>query len=550
MTEPGQPSSRTLKAAAELAHPQPETLRCPDNDEVVAFAAGRLTPTELSSLHQHVDGCETCQHLLAEEVHAQAIAPTQPSATSAPGAWNTTFRTGDLVARRYSIRAFIARGGMGEVYEAFDRELQERVALKTVNSTACDSPGAVRRLKAEVQLARRVGHPNVSRIYDFGSHNIESTGTQVHFLTMEFVEGETLGQRLRLCGALPLDEARDVARQLLLGLRAAHAAGILHRDFKSDNVMLRVGADGGTRAVILDFGLARALDQDSHYSTSVSTQSVVGTFGYMAPEQFEGKPLSVASDLYSFGVVLFEMLTGERPSATDSGRPSAGRNSQLPAPSSLSPSVSPGLDAVVMRCLRRSPAERFTSADEALAAVDAADIPRKSAGRAQLAWITCALGLGLVTTYTVFSLSRAAPRRQRSLEQPSTLMLAVSSARAAPSAEPDRATGQLGRLLSGVPALAASTGNAVQHRSPTPLPTTDTSRAARISAAPARTASAAPNAHQKASQSPPAATGSAPPPSTQTPPLRTPDASKPVWENPFGEASPTERKVARASPPA
>ncbi len=113
---------------------------------------------------------------------------------------------------------------MGEVYEAFDRELQERVALKTVTSTACDNASAVRRLKAEVQLARRVSHPNVCRIYDFGTHVMPDTGAHISFLTMEFVEGETLGQRVRLRGALPVEEARLLGRQLLHGLSAAHEA--------------------------------------------------------------------------------------------------------------------------------------------------------------------------------------------------------------------------------------------------------------------------------------------------------------------------------------
>jgi len=215
------------------------------------------------------------------------------------------------VGQRYVIRQFIARGGMGEVYEAFDRELQERVALKTVTSTACDNRGAVRRLKAEVQLARRVSHPNVCRIYDFGTHAAQGALAPVSFLTMEFVDGETLGQRIRAGGALPVAEARQLGRELLNGLRAAHAAGVLHRDFKSDNVMLR-RSEQGFSPLILDFGLARALDQPGRTS-STSHRGLVGTLAYIAPEQFEGKPHTTAGDVYSFGVVWFEMLTGELP---------------------------------------------------------------------------------------------------------------------------------------------------------------------------------------------------------------------------------------------
>ena len=136
----------------------------------VAFANGQAPPELRESAHRHLDVCEECQQLLNEAVHALATARTAGQGDEDEVAWSTTLRPGVVVGRRYEIRRFIARGGMGEVYEAFDQELQERVALKTVTATACDDLSAVRRLKAEVQLARRVSHPNVCRIYDFGTH--------------------------------------------------------------------------------------------------------------------------------------------------------------------------------------------------------------------------------------------------------------------------------------------------------------------------------------------------------------------------------------------
>jgi serine/threonine protein kinase len=276
---------------------------CPSDEDLVAFALGRLSSVRLATVHDHLDICETCQHLLSEAAHVLGEAATAPHSEHAPEGvgWVTTFQPGAVVGKRYHIRHFIARGGMGEVYEAFDDELQQRVALKTVTSTASDNAAAVRRLKAEVQLARRVSHPNVCRIYDFGTHVMAQTGAQVSFLTMEFVDGETLGQHVRLGGALPVAEALQIARQLLLGLSAAHAAGVLHRDFKSDNVMLRADALDRVTPLILDFGLARTLDHQTEGPASSSNSSLVGTLDYIAPEQLEGQPHTTASVGYSIG---------------------------------------------------------------------------------------------------------------------------------------------------------------------------------------------------------------------------------------------------------
>ena len=367
-------------------------LECLSEEDVLAFAAGHLSLTRRRDAHQHFDRCELCQELLNEAVHALATAPTAGFVDGEEVVWSTTFRPGTVVGQRYVIRQFIARGGMGEVYEAFDQELQERVALKTVTATACDNPSAVRRLKAEVQLARRVSHPNVCRIYDFGTH-VTATGSQVSFLTMEFVAGVTLGKQLRQSGALPVEEARALGRDLLLGLKAAHDAGVLHRDFKSDNVILR---QDGSRAqpLILDFGLARALDHEAQQS-SISNQGLVGTFAYIAPEQLEGKPFSTASDVYSFGLVWFEMLTGELPFKPSSSPalPALERLTRpVPAPSSKNPLVPAELDAIVLACLRRSSTDRLQTAGEVLARLDALSTQRPPPRRPALApWTIAAL---------------------------------------------------------------------------------------------------------------------------------------------------------------
>jgi serine/threonine protein kinase len=354
--------------------------------------------------------CAVCQQLLNEAVHALTTSRAAEGTAPDEVAWGATFRPGALVGR-YVIRRFIARGGMGEVYEAFDSELQERVALKTVTSTACDDPSAVRRLKAEVQLARRVSHPNVCRIYDFGSH-CAPEASPIAFLTMEFVDGETLGLRLRQSGALPVDQALAVAKGLLRGLDAAHRAGVLHRDFKSDNVILHHEGDR-VEPRILDFGLARALDHSAGPSSSQGG-GLVGTLAYMAPEQLEGHPFTIASDIYSFGLVCFEMLTGQLPFK---GRSSPALTTlerltkAVPAPSTKNPLVSAQLDALVLACLRRHPHDRPQTAAEALQRLDSLELEAQAPRSGRRAFAALALvGLAVgATTGSLLSLSRTPP---------------------------------------------------------------------------------------------------------------------------------------------
>jgi serine/threonine protein kinase len=347
---------------------------CLSDDDILAYAQGELLPLQLNAVHRHTDTCSTCQRLLGEV--AQAL-DAEPSPESGRTSWNTVFQPHALVAKRYRIVRLVARGGMGEVYEAFDTSLNERVALKTVTSTACDNARAVRALKAEVLHARRITHPNVCRIFDFGTHVMEHSAGEIHFLVMEFIDGECLGKMLRASGALSVEDAVCVARQLLLGLRAAHNAGILHRDFKSENVILRTDGNGQLSPVILDFGLAKALNESGNIATTQThSHEMVGTISYMAPEQIEGSPLSRASDLYALGVVWFEMLTGRLPfeAASPAASALARLHRDAEAPSSIVPKVPKWLDTIVLRCLSRQRGERFGTAQQVLDALAAADL--------------------------------------------------------------------------------------------------------------------------------------------------------------------------------
>jgi serine/threonine protein kinase len=297
----------------------------------------------------------------------------------------------------------LGKGGMGEVFEAHDLALHERVALKTVTATQCDSAEAVRLLKAEVQLARRISHPNVCRIFDLGTHSIESPRNEISFLVMEYVDGECLGKKLRQCGALPLDLAQSIAHQLLLGLAAAHGAGVVHRDLKSDNVMLHRQSSGKVKAVILDFGLAKVLSENGSIVTTHSHQfeSMIGTIGYMAPEQIEGFPVTAASDIYALGVVWFEMLTGRLPFEAETLAASAmSRLYRLPKPPShYKDRVPKWLDVIVLRCLGRFPSTRYASAEQVIDALAANTelpplSPRSSKRRTR---IGLRLGIALLT---------------------------------------------------------------------------------------------------------------------------------------------------------
>lgn len=346
---------------------------CLTEDSILGFVQGTLTGAELVRSHRHLDICPHCQRLIVEAVHAISTSRRE-SATSDPQ--GSALRTGMVLGNRYRIQRFVARGGMGEVYEAYDRTLRERVALKTVMPTVSDSPRAVRRLMAEVQLSRRVSHPNVCRIYDLGAEHVTDGDGTLHFLTMEFVEGLSLAQELERTGPMKVDAAVDIARQLLSGLQAAHEAGILHRDFKPDNIMLRPTNGSRQRAVIMDFGLARAMDVDPARLTTGANQPLIGTLTYMAPEQVEGGDLTAGTDIFAFGIVFFEMLTGCVPFV--GGSPAATALKRLkedpPGPAEYAPTVPKQINRVVLKCLARHPGKRYASAAEVLAALD--DEPR------------------------------------------------------------------------------------------------------------------------------------------------------------------------------
>ena len=220
------------------------------------------------------------QKLLAEDVETKTLAPRRAHA----------LQPDDLLAGRFTILRFLGRGGMGEVYEAADRELGGTVALKVLRPELLDQAHFLERFRREVQTARQVTHRNICRIFDVGFHSAD--GRELTFLTMEFLAGETLSQRLRTRGRMTTAEALPIVQQMADGLDALHERGIVHRDFKPGNVMIvPAGTPDSPRAVIADFGLARAVAAESGEDPETGpTQPghIVGTPDYMAPEQLLG----------------------------------------------------------------------------------------------------------------------------------------------------------------------------------------------------------------------------------------------------------------------
>jgi serine/threonine protein kinase len=346
-------------------------MDCLTENELLAWARGGLPDERVRDLDRHVDICEPCRSLLAEALRDSSDGGGVRPPREPRGPGENTFATDELVAERYRVARLVARGGMGEVYEVEDQWLHHTVALKTLLAAVADDDSALARLKAEVLLARHIAHPNVCRVFDFGftekpRGRDNGVAERIPFLTMEYLAGETLAARIRRTGCLSVEAARPIVSQMLSGLAVAHAAGIVHRDFKSDNVMLVPSGDSEhPRVVVADFGLARSLRFNGQ-SLSSSGHHALGTLDYMAPEQLRGCPATRQSDVYAVGTVMFEMLTGRLPFGDTSALARALLRSQSAAPrvGELVPGIPPKWERVIARCLERNPSARFSEIAE------------------------------------------------------------------------------------------------------------------------------------------------------------------------------------------
>ena len=292
----------------------------------------------------------------------RAVEPgPRPTAAPPPSTSGThgRFDPGTRLGTRYRIVALLGRGGMGEVYRADDLELGQSVALKFLPAGVATQPAELARFRGEVRVARQIAHPNVCRVYDIG----EADGHV--FLSMEYIDGEDLASVLRRMGRPTPDKAIEIARQICLGLAAAHEAGMLHRDLKPANVMI----DGRGRARITDFGLAGLVDELSRGG------EMAGTPAYMAPEQLSGGHVSVRSDIYSLALVLYELFTGKR--AFQAGSIAElqrmHESGSVTTPSDFARDIDPAVERVILHCLERDPEARPPSAYAVLAALPGGD---------------------------------------------------------------------------------------------------------------------------------------------------------------------------------
>jgi serine/threonine protein kinase/tetratricopeptide (TPR) repeat protein len=302
----------------------------------------------------------------AEEIlrDLNLISPSQTSGNQSGSMQGPhAFSSGSFFGPRYRIESLLGEGGMGKVYKAQDGELRRTVALKLVRPELASDPSSMDRLKQEILLASKVSHKNILRIHDLGDVG------GLKFISMAYVDGRDLHQIISAEGRLPLPRAIRIARQLCLALEAAHSEGVIHRDLKPQNVLV----DQEGQVFVSDFGLAKSLEV--HASMMTSTSEVNGTPRYMSPEQVEAGPVDHRSDLYSLGLILYEMVTADLPFESDSVLQAMyQRVTQSPRnPKTLNPDLPDYLVNIIMRCLEKDPAQRYQHAREILVDLERAD---------------------------------------------------------------------------------------------------------------------------------------------------------------------------------
>ena len=339
------------KTAHAVQTPPPETLISQSFDSeaptILHQEAGHDAPTLIELPHP-----SEAPTVLETPVRT----PSRPVSKVPASNWNSGFLlpAGSILANRYEILQMLGEGGMGAVYKARDNELDRVIALKVIRPELASNPEILQRFKQELVLARQVTDRNIIRIFDLG----EADG--IRFITMEYVEGTSLYQVLQEHGKLPVKDAAEIIEQALSGLKAAHREGVIHRDLKPGNIM----RDPQGRILVMDFGLARSLESDG----MTKTGAVLGTMEYMSPEQAMGGALDQRSDLFTLGLIFFELLTGKMPFKAETALASLlKRVHERAVPiSSLDNAIPVVVEKIVAKCLERDPNLRYQTAQEML----------------------------------------------------------------------------------------------------------------------------------------------------------------------------------------
>jgi eukaryotic-like serine/threonine-protein kinase len=336
------PSGNSSSSSSDLPPPDAPTLPLGSDSNAPTLPLIRVSSSDLPTL-------------------AEGASPTPR--TGPPGlrlrSHDPALEVGTILAGRYEILQTLGEGGMGAVYKAHDLEVDRMVALKVIRPELAKQPAIIERFKQELRLSQRVTHRNVIRIYDLGE------GDGMKFITMEFIEGQDLRSLIRERKKLSPEESVAIMEQICLALDAAHEVGVIHRDLKPQNVM----RDGTGRILVMDFGLARTLEGDG----MTQTGALVGTMEYMSPEQALAKDLDQRSDLFSAGLIFYELLTGQMPYRAESALASLIRRTQERAKpiSEHDASIPQNLSNIVSKCLEREPAARYQTAKDLLSDLEA-----------------------------------------------------------------------------------------------------------------------------------------------------------------------------------
>jgi len=495
--------------------------------------------------------CPSCR--VANEADAGSCTACGAALTQPTEVFVTTveLKPGTLFHGRYEIQNQLGRGGMGMVYQARDRTLDEVVAIKVLRPDFGQDPRMIDRFKSEIKLARRIRHRNVCAIHDYG----EDRG--LLYISMELVDGVDLKRILRERGGLPAAEAYELAIQVAEGLQAVHEAGIIHRDLKSPNIMV----DGKGIARLMDFGVAKRFGE----GTVTATGNIVGTPEYMSPEQAQGRRLDYRSDIYALGIVAYEMFTGRVPFRGETPISTILKHINDPPPLDGPPAakIPPDLTPVLRRCLAKEPAERYASARETAEAFRDA----RSPSRRQVPVDTDALRAPTLPTAPTIQVPRSAPPALPPPSRPALLqpwLLAIPLVAIG---------GGLAYVKMTAPSTSATPPATLLAVNPTPPPAPPTLSAApsaspsALTVVPTRAARTTPTPTPRAVRSPPSAFASArpvvpasaapaptmlaasPPPAPRSPPEPAPEppGMLQVAVKPWGEVS-VDGKVMGTTP--